>query len=1674
MMKKILSLFVVFVLCSGATYLENEQKYFFSSDVLIEALQNNVTDEQKRVEAATKYSELMNQQTGMVSIDNLFAICRAAGFNTYKSDGFNSCKQFINALIELDEDALSGFCPGLDAKGNNPNGLKSITDKTRIGDSCSSTNIYAGEVVFKKGYNCTCMAYACNEGYEFKGGSCVTMVADGQGFCLRSDNKIQKDMKLEEAKAFCEDLANKNKCKFKSAVILHKELRILCNATRDEVDHAKQLMFESKEKQKANMKYYEVCDDDNGKSGGKEYCVKGVFNWVNVGQKEAVGLAQEYAKVKNGHNVICAEGYRTSWNDDYIKCATGDKKFFYEFQFDDVVESVDADTANGVVMGLEAIYGKMSGCSDQKIITPAKKYGLQLITRGNNCYFGFKKVKEDELATIEGLDNRVFYDDIQIKGSQQIEEYLKKYIRGKNITITSFSCDNGYRKMDKALMMGIKETDDVLRCVLNNKPIDFVFDDMSELSTERSEAGHAGINCKISGGKYAGKRCHGLSKQQCDDMDAQLKRINPRSAGTTWQDEQCILVDVRQQNYVENGIQIGLSVISLADCATTIVGNAQGVMGCTLAVVEITGLATELTTGNAMQNRAQEFIAQSMKCKEHACALTTIRDLAPKVVSIQDALKSASTAKAVDEELARLIDLLEPEDLKSECKGDCNYQDLISALGGDPSDASGTALKVANKVGFVAQFASLAGSAFRLTSKAIAKLGAKAAKTADAAGDVARAVSNTARAANAADDVSDATKAVVVAAANAADDVSDATKAAGKADDVIDAVWDATAKRFKDPKTGKFVSSASVKAVDNTADVARTGNKAADVAQTATVVANKTDDVADATRAVGKVDDIAKTEKEATDAMAFVDANRLRNGKLNADELNRLRKYYPDLSDAELQAKAQSISKELDTQRLMHGGMTDAEVRAMEEVQRAANGGMTNIEKAVKEYKAALKLGSENVRLSDGWVYIFKSGYTDDMVDAAGLKFHLNVAPDDVERVAPIIQRIVSKYDIPQWKFSQTASDLVGTAEEGKQFTLYMGKSISKNETLLKQLASEIDQTLGANGIRTGRVGENLATGDRLVPGSKFVHYRYDRVDDMGNIAGYNNSYKFVVPKTGDVIKGTTKRIDNATDAARGASKADDVADVGRAANNTGDAYVARFGNIKMAQKDEDIILDAIAKKQAGNLSDSEHIKAIRTMDKYFDQGQAVRYAQQMRQDIIESVRLNVDEFTRAGDSGEDIARFFVKHLGPKYGIKPGQLKVVSAGLPEGYAQYVDGVIYINSNMKALDFDQLTNLVIHEFGHAIDDLAPQHGVIGRALNAYGDMNALYVGPGRIVDKGTDMYKLIPTERSSHLLGDIVSGTENYGNTKNGSLLSKEIARLLESNNATDAVRGASKADDVVGATKAVRKIDDIFPDHVNFGDQGFYMSRGLMSENEALRVAETMNKSDGVIAQAVPVEGTAGGRYKVISITESDAEKLGAEIFSGLDENGKVIKSVFRNMDNTDFLRKLDLYRNKEITRIGNTPVFIEDVGSISGRGIVTVRVGEKKIPFYVSSGQAGKVDVPTGKWEVFWGIGEKGWFNKGNVAQINSHYGSSELRQIAAELDAKLGDPRNIEDVMATAGRKLFNGQGIVGTADIGNISREQINSGLKYTPASTAKSVMTGRDANIQDVVSYLRKLH
>ncbi|MCQ2562071.1 MAG: hypothetical protein MJ158_00405 [Alphaproteobacteria bacterium] len=474
MMKKILLVIIGFVLCSAASYVDTEQKYFFTSEALIESLSNNVQNEQKRTDAATVYSELMNQETGMVSIDDLFKVCRAAGFNTYRQDGFESCKNFINSLVELEEDSLSGFCPGLDENGKNPNALQTITKETRIGDFCSSTNIYAGEVVFKKEYNCTCMATVCNDGFEFKGGACVTQVADGNGFCLRqSFAETNENNTSEKCKAFCANKYSGQACKFTSIVIRHSTKECICNPNAEEKDAAKASMFAAKEKQKANIKYYEVCGKDKNITGKNKYCVEDFFNWTQTQTNQAISFSQEYAKIKNNHTVYCKNQHRESGNDDYIACSTMDGSAIYEFKFDDIKESVDLDRrvtersalcrlAGGDVGLLNLsndVCKNLNATQCANLDKLSKKYGHEVKWDKDTCRFtnyGLETMSskdfENSLAKIDGLDNYAFFNIqvISIRNNFSLEEEIKKYIKSKLSGYQEVRCDPGYKTIKKA------------------------------------------------------------------------------------------------------------------------------------------------------------------------------------------------------------------------------------------------------------------------------------------------------------------------------------------------------------------------------------------------------------------------------------------------------------------------------------------------------------------------------------------------------------------------------------------------------------------------------------------------------------------------------------------------------------------------------------------------------------------------------------------------------------------------------------------------------------------------------------------------------------------------------------------------------------------------------------------------------------------------------------------------------------------------------------------------------------------------------------------------------------------------------------------------------------------------------------------------------------------------
>jgi len=110
----------------------------------------------------------------------------------------------------------------------------------------------------------------------------------------------------------------------------------------------------------------------------------------------------------------------------------------------------------------------------------------------------------------------------------------------------------------------------------------------------------------------------------------------------------------------------------------------------------------------------------------------------------------------------------------------------------------------------------------------------------------------------------------------------------------------------------------------------------------------------------------------------------------------------------------------------------------------------------------------------------------------------------------------------------------------------------------------------------------------------------------------------------------------------------------------------------------------------------------------------------------------------------------------------------------------------------------------------------------------------------------------------------------------------------------------------------------------------------------------------------------------------------------------------------------------------GNKLVPIDGASVVNyhGRMMVLVDFGGTRVPFYLSSGQAGKAKVPAGKWYPFFGIGTDGWINKGSELDMVNYYYSAALRAVAHKLDAQIGDIRNDNrpKYITKAGMDLIN----------------------------------------------------
>lgn len=425
--------------------------------------------------------------------------------------------------------------------------------------------------------------------------------------------------------------------------------------------------------------YYESCNNGNGT------CID-LFKDINVQMIQAVGIAEEYIKHHHNHDVKCSAKYRTDWNDDYIKCAdkTGAKNY-YELQFDDIKESLDNKIKQDVFTAICKTYGgekreKSDACffdrhtysiNHEKFINSLAKFNYS-----SPCepYFGYgeklsstyicspnfnsKLASNYQLKTAFGIDPRKFAH-LQLKSGADLEFLLKRYtqnqITAAGQKMVSFSCAKSFQTYYTGNNFNNRK-EDILTCTANGQEIDFLFDDMNENLDYESDAGTAGLNCiAAAGGVFDGKRCNGLTRTQCDELNKKV----PTKWDTTF--DTCVLINADQAALLNDAAKIaGIVVTGATLAAITVVTGGTGTMVFIAAVG--TGTATVGSTviaATELQNnsKARDFLAKSANCKTSDCAEDTLAYFIKETAAYYEE-KDNQLWAAMDEELNRILNLL--------------------------------------------------------------------------------------------------------------------------------------------------------------------------------------------------------------------------------------------------------------------------------------------------------------------------------------------------------------------------------------------------------------------------------------------------------------------------------------------------------------------------------------------------------------------------------------------------------------------------------------------------------------------------------------------------------------------------------------------------------------------------------------------------------------------------------------------------------------------------------------------------------------------------------------------------------------------------------------------------------------------------------------------------------
>lgn len=490
--------------------------------------------------------------------------------------------------------------------------------------------------------------------------------------------------------------------------------------------------------------YSDVCQNNKNSPN----CLE-LFKRVQTQMRQGAALAQVWAKTRNNETIVCEEKRRWAGNDDYMSCySVADPQKHYEFQFDDLKESKDAATTDGLVEGICQIFGYEMGKHDyqktywcqkdssrdgmnlqqgdcDKINVVAQEFGwtASLSLSGGNdptmCYLKSRTIKEiiNEYSGV--IDNYVYssgQDQTQLQAMPSLDESIYMYAQSRlsPTKITSFKCDKSHRVSSTALLSA---KEDILTCYINDKRVDFVFDDLTQSTTlwgsRIIEGSTQAMGCRAHGGIFDGKNCADLTEDMCNQVAALNLKDCPDCKSAYWDTENkiCMLPAAKTAKNIKTAISIaGNTGVALTLVVAT-VASGGSVLMITAASAAAVAAATSDGAKIVQDAVADDWVIEMNKINTPEQAKAFLSKHLTEIIGADHL--SVQRRNGLDEMLNKVLNQA-PDSYFAELVSDCIAENQVGEIYYDTSLPScalnpqngkntlSTVIQVADTVQFIA------------------------------------------------------------------------------------------------------------------------------------------------------------------------------------------------------------------------------------------------------------------------------------------------------------------------------------------------------------------------------------------------------------------------------------------------------------------------------------------------------------------------------------------------------------------------------------------------------------------------------------------------------------------------------------------------------------------------------------------------------------------------------------------------------------------------------------------------------------------------------------------------------------------------------------------------------------------------------------------------------------